>query len=131
MRYLIGILFFSAVLFSADGVESHSYADAKALAAKEGKVVYLLITTPTCRWCRKFEVTTLADPRVCARLASMAVMAEATRGSGDYPESLKAPMVPMHYFLAPDETVLVKMPGYWDIEDFMSILDDVERKRKQ
>lgn len=129
MRYLIGWLFFSVLLFAQTPVVK-DFAAAKALAAKEGKVVYVLITSPTCRWCRKFEQTTLVDSEVSRRLSSLAVTVEVTRGSGAYPEALKAPMVPMHYFLAPDETVLVKMPGYWDTEDFMSILDDVERKRK-
>jgi thioredoxin-related protein len=129
MRFLIGLLFFS-VLLSAQMAEVKDFAAAKALAKKEGKVVYVLITSPTCRWCRKFEQSTLRDVNVSRRLSSMAVTIQVTRGSGTYPDALKAPMVPMHYFLAPDERVLVKMPGYWDTEDFMSILDDVERKRK-
>jgi len=129
MRYLFGMFLFSVMIF-ASGARSGDFAAAKRLAQKEGKVLYVLITAPGCRWCRKFEQTTLADAAVRKRLSSVAVTVEVSRGSGGYPETLKAPMVPMHYFLAPDETVLVKMPGYWGSEDFMSILDDVERKRK-
>jgi len=128
MRHLLTI-FILAIMMSATAAGSEDFAEAKRLAQQEGKVIYLLITTPGCRWCRKFERTTLADAAVQKRLSSMAVTVEVLRGSGGYPAGLKASMVPMHYFLAPDETVLVKMPGYWGSEDFMSILDDVERKR--
>ena len=128
MRYLIGLSLFSLLLQAAPW--SESYSDALAAAQKEGKAVYLLITAPECRWCRKFKQTTLTDGAVRKRLERLAVGVEVYRGQGDYPKHLKAPMVPMHYFLAADGSVLVKMPGHWNIEDFMSILDDVERKRK-
>ena len=129
MRQLFTILIL-AVMTSVPSTGNEDFAAAKRLAQEEGKVLYVLITTPGCRWCRKFEQTTLEDAAVQKRLSAMAVTVEVSRGSGGYPDTLKAPMVPMHYFLAPDETVLVKMPGYWGREDFMSILDDVERRRK-
>ena len=129
MRQLFTILIL-AVMTSVPSTGNEDFAAAKRLAQEEGKVLYVLITTPGCRWCRKFEQTTLEDAAVQKRLSAMAVTVEVSRGSGGYPDTLKASMVPMHYFLAPDETVLVKMPGYWGREDFMSILDDVERRRK-
>ncbi|WP_345973225.1 thioredoxin family protein [Sulfurimonas diazotrophicus] len=130
MRYLLNILFFAALLLGAPTEWAKSLDDAKRIAAAEGKLVYVLITEPGCRWCKRFKRTTLHDHGVRRRLDEMAVGVEVERGSGTYPDTLKALMIPMHYFLSPDERVLVKMPGYWNIEDFMSILDDVERKRK-
>jgi len=130
MRYFLGLFLFSVLMAASADDRCRDFAAAKQQAAKEEKVVYVLITTPDCRWCRRFEQTTLADAKVKARLEALAVGVEVTRGDGGYPDTLSAPMVPMHYFLAPDETVLVKMPGYWNVVDFMSILDDVERKRK-
>lgn len=129
MQYLVGLVLVSIMLLGAETGNS-DFASAKKRAEEQGKVLYVLITAPDCRWCRKFEETTLADAAVQQKLSSLAVTVHVSRGSGGYPETLKAPMVPMHYFLAPDETVLVKMPGYWGTEDFMSILDDVKRKRK-
>lgn len=109
--------------------QAMSFADAKAKALREHKIVYLLVSTPNCSWCKQFKLKTLSDKAVQERLRGMAVTLQRDRG-GDYPQTLEASRVPMHYFLAPDETVLVKIPGYWNIEDFMSILDDAERKRK-
>ncbi|MHC3993989.1 thioredoxin family protein [Thiomicrolovo sp. ZZH C-3] len=130
MRYLLNMIFLTALLGAAPSEWGKSFDDAKRMAAAEGKLVYVLITEPGCRWCKRFKRTTLRDDGVRRRLDGMAVGVEVARGSGSYPDTLKAPMIPMHYFLSADERVLVKMPGYWNIEDFMSILDDVERKRK-
>lgn len=110
---------------------TNDYEAARKEAAATGKVIYVLVTTPVCRWCKKLKTTTLADPEVRGRLERLAVGVEATRSIDNYPSKLKAPMVPMSFFLSPNDRVLVKMPGYWGKEDFMSILDDVERKVKE
>ncbi|WP_345986289.1 thioredoxin family protein [Sulfurimonas sp. HSL-1656] len=130
MRYALILIFFTALLTAAPAEWAKDYDTARQIAAQEGKIVYLLITAPGCRWCKRFKRTTLKDKAVRERLAALAVGVEVERDSGAYPAKFKAPMIPMHYFLSADERVLVKMPGYWNIEDFMSILDDVERKRK-
>ncbi len=128
MRPTFFVLFFVLFLFSAVADSGLTYSAAVQRAKAEGKAVYLLITAPGCRWCRKFEHETLCDPAVQARLRELAVSVEAERGSGTYPARLAAPAVPMHFFLRPDGEILVKMPGYWNPEDFLSILGDVRRK---
>jgi len=130
MRYSWVLLFLTAFLTASDIGWVSDYAAAKARAAAEGKIVYLMITTEGCRWCRKMEETTLADGEIRRRIEELAVPVEVRRDVDRYPRKLKAPMVPMHYFLGTDEKVLVKMPGFWNKEDFMDILDDVERKMK-
>jgi len=119
----------TGILSAAVALQAAGFAAAKTQAAAEKKVLYVLISAPECKWCRRFKAQTLSDAGVQSKLRQMAVVVEAERGSGDYPDALEAARVPMHYFLAPDERILVKMPGYWGIEDFMSILDEVERKR--
>jgi len=130
MRYLLHFIFLAALLPAAPMEWATGFDEARQMAAQEGKMLYVLITSRQCRWCKRFKATTLKDPSVQERLGALAVGVEVERDSGTYPARLKAPMIPMHYFLSADERVLVKMPGYWNIEDFMSILDDVERKRK-
>lgn len=130
IRFVPLLLLLSSLLSAAGEAGLSGFAAAAAQAQKEKKVVYVLITTPDCSWCRQFKRKTLYDDEVKKRLNSLSVILETDRGSGEYPDTLEASRVPMHYFLAPDGTILVKMPGYWGIQDFMSILDDVERKRK-
>jgi thioredoxin-related protein len=37
-------------------------------------------------------------------------------------------MVPMTYFAAPDGRIIYSVPGYWQEEDYLSMMGDVERK---
>ena len=37
-------------------------------------------------------------------------------------------MVPMSYFLTPEGRVLYSVPGYWSKDDYLSMMEDVERK---
>jgi thioredoxin-related protein len=116
-----------------------SYDDAYARAQAQNKGVYLLITSESCQWCRKLESTTLRNEQVVKRLEANFVPVnivipdarkkekEIERGG----KKFKITVFPMNYFLANDGKVLVKMPGYWNVEDFNSILDDTEFKLKK
>lgn len=125
------LLLLFPLLINASGTGwGNDFEAAKARAAKEGKSIYVLITTERCRWCKKMKQTTLADPGIRARISRLSVPVELTRNVDRYPGELKAPMVPMHYFLDAQGAVLAKFPGYWGGEDFNAFLDDVERKMK-
>lgn len=124
MRWAIMLV----LLWTGAHAVENDYGSARAKAQREGKLIYVLITTPQCRWCRRFEEQTLVDKGVKEGLEEMAVTVELTRDADDYPETLKAPVVPMHFFLTADERVLVKMPGYWNVENFTSIMNDAKRR---
>jgi uncharacterized protein YyaL (SSP411 family) len=128
-------LLFFFVLTALSGAEiewAHSYKEAKERALKEKKNILLLITTERCRWCRKLEATTLHDAEVVGRINAGFVAVHLTRGEDDYPANLKAPMVPMSYFLYPDDRPIMRgIMGYWCAEDYLSIMDDVDRKLKK
>ncbi|MCL4431490.1 MAG: hypothetical protein M1300_04115 [Epsilonproteobacteria bacterium] len=54
-----------------------------------------------------------------------------TRDKSVYPKNLSAKMVPMSYFIDPaNGKVIYSIPGYWDSEDYNSVLDDALRKYK-
>ncbi len=106
----------------------HDYDKAMEAAKQEQKLIYIIIVTDDCRWCRKMEATTLKDPMVDIRLSKRYIALELNRDHGGYPQSLQAQMVPKHYFLTPDGQKIFTVPGYWNVEDFLSTLDDVERK---
>jgi len=124
------VLFLTSTLLWSGGADwSDAFAEAKTRAAAEKKCVYLMISSAHCSWCRKMEGT-LADDAVKVRLDSLCIAIKSRRDIDPYPQQLQAKRVPMHYFLAPDASVLVKIPGYWKPEDFLDILTDVERKLK-
>jgi thioredoxin-related protein len=131
MRLVMIVTLFALSLF-ANGIEwENNFEAAKAKAQKEDKILYVLITSETCRWCRKLESTTLEETAVVENVNSKYAAVALTRGKDKYPPCLKAPMVPMSYFLTPDGRVIYSVPGYWEEEDYLSMMEDVERKYKK
>jgi len=106
-----------------------SYKDAISKAKSDKKNIMVLITTSSCRWCRKLELETLVDKSVIKRLNSDYVSLHVTRGKDEYPSFLQAPGVPTTYFLDADGKPIIKrVMGYWNVEDYLSFLDDVDYK---
>ncbi len=120
-----------AWLFSAELEWSESYQSAVQQAKEEGKYIYLLVTTEQCRWCRKLEATTLKDEKVIQRIHQKYVPVHVTRDKDDYPSHIKPRGVPHTYFLNTEGRVVHSMPGFWDVMDYLSVLDDAERKIKR
>jgi len=116
-------------LYAAELNWADSYKDAVSKAKNDKKNIMVLITTKTCRWCRKLESETLVDKNVIERLNKDYISLHITRGEGEYPDFLEAPAVPATYFLDVDGNPLIKrVMGYWNVEDYFSFLDDVDYK---
>lgn len=131
MRIIMIITMLTISLFANEITWNDSFEAAKTKALKEDKLIYVVITSDTCRWCRKLENETLKKKNVIDNLNSKYSPVALTRGKDSYPPCLKAPMVPMSYFLTPEGTVLYSVPGYWSEEDYLSMMGDVERKYKK
>ncbi|WP_345974693.1 DUF255 domain-containing protein [Sulfurimonas sp. HSL3-7] len=131
MRIFLFIAMFTLSIFANEIEWEDSFAEAKAKAQKEDKIIYALITSETCRWCRKLESTTLEEEKVVENVNTKYAAVALTRGKDTYPPCLKAPMVPMSYFLTPEGRVLYSVPGYWSKDDYLSMMEDVERKYKK
>lgn len=116
-------------LFSSELNWADSYKDAVTKAKAQNKNVMVLITSHTCRWCRKLESETLTDEGVIERMNKDYIVVHVTRGEDSYPDSLEAPGVPATYFLNSDgKPIIRKVMGYWNVEDYISFLDDVDYK---
>ncbi len=131
MRILLLMTLFISALFANEVEWNKSFEAAKSKAEKENKIIYAVITSETCRWCRKLENETLKKKKVIENLNRKYAAVALTRGKDKYPPCLKAPMVPMSYFLTPEGNVLYSVPGFWSEEDYLSMMDDVERKYKK
>ncbi len=131
MRLLL--LHVSLVLFlnanAIDWQDDYEIAHEKAL--KEDKIFYVFVVSESCRWCRKMEKTTMLDNEIINRLNKDYIAVELIRGFDNYPDALQTKMVPKHFFLTPNEKKIYSVPGYWNSEDFASILDDVVKNYKK
>jgi len=130
MRIIVLMISLSVFsLYAAQLNWADSYEDAVLKAKQDKKNIMLLITTNSCRWCRKLESETLIDKDVVQRLNKYYISLHVTRGEDNYPRHLEAPGVPTTYFLdVKGKPIIKKVRGYWNAEDYLSFLDDVDYK---
>ena len=128
MKYLISIILFSTLLWSADLDWPSDYDKALTQAKKENKFVYVFITSDSCRWCRKFEETTLQDRDIKKRLKKEYISIHLSRDRHTIPDQFKTSPVPRHYFLDQKGEVLYNTLGYRDVEMINSFMDNAQQR---
>ncbi|MDD2789351.1 MAG: DUF255 domain-containing protein [Sulfurimonas sp.] len=129
---LIAFLFASSLLFAGGELGwNNDYKKALIQAKAEKKDIYMFITSANCRWCRKFESTTLQDTLVMQKLSQKYVFLHIDRDADFMPENFKRKRVPRHYFLREDGKIIHSFLGYWSSEDFLSFLSDVDKRKKE
>lgn len=132
MKKIFLVMMLCIGVFGAEIAWNSSYDTALAKAKKESKPLMVLITSEECRWCRKLESTTLQDKEIISRINAKFQAVNVTKDKSIYPKNLTAKMVPTSYFIDPaNGKVIYSIPGYWDSEDYNSILDDALRKYKK
>jgi len=129
MKYIWLTLILISSLIGSELGWSDDYESSLKLAKKEKKDVYVLVTSSTCRWCRKFENTTLQDKEVLKMLNEKYILVHADRDMDDLPEWFKIKRVPRHYFVTADSKEILSFLGWWDSLDFKSYLDDVDKEK--
>ena len=128
MRLLLITLALITTLFSAELDWPSDYDAALVQAKKENKDVYAFISSTYCKWCRKFEKTTLKDEATLKNLKEKYVLLYLDRDLDDFPEHFETKRVPRHYFLKANGDTIHTFMGYWNAEDFASLLGDVDKK---
>ena len=98
------------------------------LAKKEHRNVMIFVEGKTCRWCKKMKHRTLSDESVDKRLQSyiaVKVFREDKEAIKDLPEIQGVPTI---FFSTPEKKILESVIGYYTVEDFISYINDVEKK---
>lgn len=126
MKKIILILAMVASLFAADIDWPSDYNAALAKAKTENKIVYVLLTSDNCRWCRKFENTTLQNQAVKDRLAKEFIVVHISRDRDYVPENFETTPVPRHYFVNSDGEIVYESLGHRGIECFSIFMDDAQ-----
>ncbi|MDQ1325786.1 MAG: hypothetical protein QG564_910 [Campylobacterota bacterium] len=114
-------------LFGAELVWQKDIDTAFEIAQKEHRNVMVMVESRQCRWCKKMEHETLADENVQERLAVYSLV-KVSREEDRIIDQL--PMihgVPTIFFMTPEKKILQKVVGYFNVQDFLSYMNDVER----
>lgn len=95
-------------------------------AKKENKNVMIMAVSVGCRWCDKMKAQTLSNKKVAKRLQNY-ILVQADRETPSQREQLpEFKHVPIIFFMKPDKEVLDNLRGYFEAEDFLEYLDEME-----
>jgi len=104
-----------------------TYQDAINLSISKDKRVMLLITTPSCAWCKKLKSITFKDNTVIKAVNSDFISVELMQKSNEVPPMFSVKRVPTTLFISKNGDLIKKVAGYWNAEDFLSWLSDVKK----
>ena len=115
----------TGMLFAVEWVKD--FDTAMQSAAKTKKTVMVMIVSQTCRWCKKMKHRTLEDERVERKLKQF-IAVQVLRDDVYVMKQLpKVHGVPTIFFVRPDGCVVQEVVGYFNVEDFLSYIADVEK----
>ncbi|MEA2047481.1 MAG: thioredoxin family protein [Campylobacterota bacterium] len=127
-KIVLGLLLLSSALFSLEWEKDMDTA--LQAAQKEQKNLMVLVEGKNCRWCTKMKQRTLIDENVEKRLEKY-VLVKVMREDSKVMERLpKIKGVPTIFFMKEDKAVIEEVIGYFNVQDFLSYIDDVEKKVK-
>ena len=103
---------------------------ALSTAKKEHKNIMVMVEGEHCRWCKKMKGRTLSDDAVEKRLENY-VLVKVMREDGNAMAKLPPVRgVPTIFFMKEDKAIIEEIIGYFNVEDFISYINDVEKKIK-
>ena len=127
-KIILSILLLTGSIFALDWVKDINTA--LEVAQKEHKTIMVMVEGENCRWCKKMKGRTLSDDAVEKRLEKFVVV-KVMRENGNAMAKLPPVQgVPTIFFMKEDKAIVEEIIGYFNVEDFISYLDDVEKKTK-
>ncbi len=131
MKKILIFLLFITVILTAEVRWQKEVPVAFDLAKKEHKIVMVFIEGENCRWCKKMKHRILSDEKVEKRLQPytlLKVMRENKEAAKLLPEIQGVPTI---FFMDAEKNILQEVIGYFDVDDFISYIDSVEKKVKK
>jgi len=130
MKKLLFIMLFVSTLFSASLDWTNDYKQALKDAKEQDKLVYVFITSDSCKWCKKFTNTTLQDKRIKKRLKNEFIRVHMSRDQDVIPKIFETAPVPRHYFTDAQGNILYSSLGHRGTPCFDAFMDNAQNKFK-
>ena len=127
-KVIAALLLLSSTLFSLEWEKDLN--SAFATAKKEQKNVMVLVEGENCRWCKKLKYRTLQDESVEKRLEKFVVVKVMRENPSSMSQLPHIKGVPTTFFMKANKDVVEQVIGFFNAEDFISYIDDVEKKTK-
>ena len=127
-KMILTILVLTGSVFALDWVKDIDTA--LEVAKKENKTIMVMVEGEHCRWCKKMKGRTLSDDAVEKRLEKFVVV-KVMRENGNAMAKLPPVQgVPTIFFMKANKAIVEEIIGYFNVEDFISYINDVEKKVK-
>ncbi len=126
--FLLAGTLFSTTLFAGEIVWLKDINTAFDMAEKEQRTVMVLVEGENCRWCKKMKHRTLGDENVQKKLKSYITVKVMRENEDDVKDLPIIYGVPSIFFMTPEKEVIESVVGYFNVEDFLSYIFDVEKK---
>ncbi len=130
MKKIVLLLVMALSLFGSGIDWPSDYKKALAKAKQEKKILYVLLTSDNCRWCRKFENTTLQEDVIKEKLHKNFVVVHISRDRDFVPGYFETTPVPRHYFVDGNEKIVFESLGHRGIECFDAFMDSALKDYK-
>ncbi|HFD14273.1 MAG TPA: thioredoxin family protein [Epsilonproteobacteria bacterium] len=125
-KIILTLCTLSALLLALDWEKDMDTA--LAVAQKEHKNVMVMVEGEHCRWCKKMKARTLLDEGVEKRLSKYVVV-KVMREDGNAMAKLPpVEGVPTIFFMKENKAIIEEIMGYYNVEDFISRIDALEKK---
>jgi len=120
--FLFGSLFvIKDKAFVEDGVMT--YEKAVALSKESDKMIMLKLTAANCKYCVKMDNEVLANDEVKGLLENF-ITVSLNVDKEQLPLGLEKTITPTFVFVDKNEEILSTLPGSWNKEDFMELLNN-------
>jgi len=101
-------------------------------AKKEGKLIIVKATSPTCWFCKKMDKEVFSDKDVQNLIIKDFILVEVNVDKQKLPfgvEKYYKKITPSFFIINADKKLISKLPGSWSKEDFMSFLKESKDKK--
>lgn len=106
-------------------VKYEAFDKALEKAKAENKIVMIKATAKHCHFCIKMDREVMVDDSVKKAIDKNFVPVEVDISSKRLPLGLNADFTPTFFFIDENAKVMKVVPGSWNVEDFLEILEEI------
>jgi thioredoxin-related protein len=122
---------FDKKMIREKGVKYEGFDEALKRAKKEHKIIMIEAMSEDCHFCRKMEREVMIDDEVVNTLKKDFVSVAIDVRKHQLPLGLHTALTPTFIFVDENATILLKIPGAWEKREFMELLQEAKKRRKE
>lgn len=107
-------------------VEFHSYEEALKLQKQNNKIIMIDVMRTDCHYCSEMEEEVFNDPDMSKWIEERFIPVKLNLDFDELPLNLHVYFTPTFFFVDKNQTVIKKIPGSWNIQDFKELTKNIK-----